>query len=98
MKFHYYQAKEEVFRRAAKSQPLLLQDMKISIFPDFTALVAKKRAAFMEAKRLLRGCAGVKFGLLFPAVLRITSPTGQDNCFTDPAAAIDFIKKDLLRP
>ncbi|XP_076747485.1 uncharacterized protein LOC143421738 [Maylandia zebra] len=55
VKFHYYQDKEEVFRRAAKSQPLLLQDMKISIFPDFTAMVAKKRAAFMEAKRLLRG-------------------------------------------
>ncbi|CAI5677927.1 unnamed protein product [Oreochromis niloticus] len=98
VKFHYFQEKEEVFRRAAKSQPLLLQDIKISIFPDFTALVAKKRAAFMEAKRLLRGCTGVKFGLLFPAVLRITSPTGQENRFIDPAAAIDFIKKDLLRP
>ncbi|CAL1598226.1 unnamed protein product [Knipowitschia caucasica] len=95
VKFHYFREKEEVFRKAALSSPLTLQDRRISIFPDYTADVVKKRAAFSEAKQLLRGCAGVRFGMLFPAVLRITSATGQDKRFTDPSAAVDYIKKDL---
>ncbi|KAJ8356636.1 hypothetical protein SKAU_G00194300 [Synaphobranchus kaupii] len=57
--------------------------------------VAKKRAAFSEAKQLLRSCQGVKFGIQFPAVLRITSPSGQDKRFEDPSAAMDYIKKNL---
>ncbi|CAL1600706.1 unnamed protein product [Knipowitschia caucasica] len=95
VKFHYFQEKAEVFKTAANSSPLKLQGRRISIFPDYTADVAKKRAAFNEAKQLLRSCAGVKFGVLFPAVLRVTSATGQDNRFTDPSTEIDFIKKNL---
>ncbi|KAJ8387631.1 hypothetical protein AAFF_G00151810 [Aldrovandia affinis] len=34
------------------------------------------RAEFGSAKRLLRACPGVKFGLFFPAELRITLPGG----------------------
>ncbi|KAK7881017.1 hypothetical protein WMY93_030606 [Mugilogobius chulae] len=76
VKFHYFQEKEDVFRRAASSQPLFLQDMKISIFHDFTAIVAKKRAAFSEAKRLLRDVTGVKFGVLFPSCPSHHFPNG----------------------
>lgn len=95
VKFHYFQEREVVFREAASKAPLTLQGKKVSIFPDYTAEVAKKRAAFTEAKRLLRNCKGVKFGILFPAVLRITLPTGQDKRFDDPAEAIDFIRKKI---
>lgn len=96
IKFHYFQEREDVFRRAGLS-PLLLQGKRISIFPDYTAEVAKQRATFAETKRLLRSCANVRFGLLYPAVLRITTATGQEKRFTDPSAAIDFVKKDLIR-
>lgn len=95
IKFQYFQEREEVFQRAA-STPLLLQDKRISIFPDYTNEVAKRRAAFGEANRLLRSCANVRFGLLYLAVLRITAKSGQDQRFTDPSAAVDFVKKELL--
>ncbi|KAK7940026.1 hypothetical protein WMY93_003352 [Mugilogobius chulae] len=65
VKFHYFQEKEDMFRRATSSQPLFLQDMKISIFHDFTAIVAKKRAAFSEAKRLLRDVTASSLGSCF---------------------------------
>lgn len=96
VKFHYFQEREEVFRKASVTSALL-QDKKISIFPDYTTDVAKRRASFAEAKRLLRSCTGVRFGLLFPAVLRITTPTGQEKRFTDPSEATDYVKKELLR-
>ncbi|KAK7922547.1 hypothetical protein WMY93_009449 [Mugilogobius chulae] len=82
VKFHYFQEREEVFRKAASSAPLLLHGKRISIFPDYTDAVARRRAAFKEAKRLLRDCTGVKFGILFPAVLRITTSTGENKRFT----------------
>lgn len=94
VKFHYFQEREDVFRRAGAT-PLLLQGKRISIFPDYTNEVTKRRAAFTEAKRLLRSCINVRFGLLYPATLRITTATGQEKRFMDPTEAMDFIKKEL---
>lgn len=96
VKFHYFQEREEVFRKASLA-PALLQGKKISIFPDYTTDVAKRRASFAEAKRLLRSCKDVRFGLLYPAVLRITTSAGQEKRFTDPSDATDYVKKELLR-
>ncbi|GLD53394.1 uncharacterized protein AKAME5_000615400 [Lates japonicus] len=61
----------------------------------YAVTVAKKRAAPAKAKRLLRSCQNVKFGVRFPVVLRITDSTGQERRFEDPAAAVKFIKKNL---
>ncbi|CAL9687369.1 unnamed protein product [Knipowitschia caucasica] len=95
VKFHYFQEKEQVFRRAS-SAPMFLQGKKISIFPDYTSDVAKKRAAFSEVKRLLRSCTDVRFGLVYPATLCITPTSGREQRFTDPSVATDYIKKELL--
>ncbi|KAA0715464.1 hypothetical protein E1301_Tti019579 [Triplophysa tibetana] len=59
--------------------------------------VAKKRAAFTDVKRLLHSCPGVKFGLRFPATLKITLPGGATHTFEDPATAMDFAKEEILR-
>lgn len=87
--------REEVLRTAARLVPLTLHDKRVSIFPDYTVRVAKKRAAFAEAKHLLWSCQNVRFGVQFPAVLRITDSTGQGRWFEDPAAVVEFIKKNL---
>lgn len=52
---------------------------------------------FGNAKRLIHTCPGVKFGLYYPAELRITLPGGTLRRFTDHAAAADFINKNLRR-
>lgn len=94
-KFHYLVERYEVLRNVARSAPLTLHDRSVSIFPDYTATVAKKRATFAEAKRLLRNCENVKFGIQFPAVLHITDGAGQEKRFEDPATAVEYIKKNL---
>ncbi|KAI4808375.1 hypothetical protein KUCAC02_000437 [Chaenocephalus aceratus] len=70
---------------------------RISIFADYTSTVAKKRAAFGTVKRQLHSCPGIKFGLLYPAVLRITLPSGDTHRFEDPTAANDFVNTKLKK-
>lgn len=94
IRFHYLRERDEIFRAAACLAPLTLHK-RVSIFPDYTVAVAKKRAAFAEAKRLLQSCQNVRFGVQFPAVLRITDPTGHERLFEDPAAAVEYIKRNL---
>lgn len=45
-----------------------------------------------------RSCVGPrKFGLFYPAELRITLPSGASCKFTDPAAIADFSNRALRR-
>lgn len=95
VRVHYFHIKEKMLRQAGANTPLLFQGKKISIFPDFTPAVAKKRSEFTSVKRLLHTCPGVKFGLFYPAELRITLPDGAVRKFTEPSAATDFANKIL---
>lgn len=67
--------------------PLLHQGKKPFLFPDHTAFVAKKQAAFTEVKHQLHSCPSFKFDRIFAAVFMIT--------FEDPAAAMDFAKANI---
>ena len=97
IRVHYFHVKEEILRQARETGPLLYRGKKLSIYPDFTQAVIKMRGEFNDAKTLLHKCPGVKFGLYFPAELRITLPNGDFHKFTDPVAAVDFINKDLRK-
>ncbi|KAG9277375.1 hypothetical protein AMEX_G7380 [Astyanax mexicanus] len=44
----------------------------ISIFPDFSPEEQRKRALFTPIRRLLKGRTDVRYGLLYPATLKIT--------------------------
>lgn len=94
-KLHYYQDCVEVLRRARSQAPLQLNGTSISIFPDYTANVAKARAAFTDVRKLLREQRGVRYGLLFPAQLRITY-NGADREFLDPDKAMAYVKKYIV--
>uniref|UniRef100_A0A087YRW2 L1 transposable element RRM domain-containing protein n=1 Tax=Poecilia formosa TaxID=48698 RepID=A0A087YRW2_POEFO len=86
------QERNEILRRARESYPLLYKGKRVFIFPDYSTSVAKKRASFTKVKKELHSCPGIKFGLLFPAILRITLPNGQIRKFEDPALAADFVE------
>uniref|UniRef100_A0A3P9J1C5 L1 transposable element RRM domain-containing protein n=1 Tax=Oryzias latipes TaxID=8090 RepID=A0A3P9J1C5_ORYLA len=92
-----FQQRNEILRKAGASAPLLYQGKRVMIFPDFTATVSKKRAAFAKVKKELRSCPGVKFGLFYPAVLRITLSGGQHHRFEDPVLAMEFVEKHLKK-
>ena len=67
----------------------------IAIFPDYTANVARARAAFTPARKMLQGKPGVRYGLLYPARLRITN-NNDEREFADATKAMDYIKKHIL--
>lgn len=93
-KLHYYQDCVEVLSRARARAPLRINGETIAIFPDYAASVARARAAFTEVRRLLRNRQGVRFGILFPARLRITH-NGEEKEFTDADKAMGYVKKNI---
>lgn len=95
-RLHYFQDCNEILRLARTNQKIKVRDMTISVFPDYTARVAKARAAFYGVKQILRDAPGVKFGLLFPARLRITF-NGVESFFTDPDAALAYVTENIVR-
>lgn len=94
VRVHFYHVRSLILQRAGEMSPLLHQGKRISVFPDYISSVAKKRAAFGAAKRMLRSRPDVKFGLLYPAILKITMPDGTSHRFEDPTAATDFVNKN----
>lgn len=68
--------------------------MTISVFPDFTAKTARARAAFGDVRRQLREMKlpGLRFGLVFPACLKISYDAVQRE-FKIPTDAEAYIKK-----
>lgn len=91
-KLHYYQDCVEVLRRARENGPLRHKGEPIAIFPDYTASVAKARAAFNEVRNLLRGQRDIRYGIVFPARLRI-SFNGAIKEFLDPQKAMTYAKE-----
>ncbi|KAJ3584708.1 hypothetical protein NHX12_015203 [Muraenolepis orangiensis] len=59
--------------------------------------VAKKRAAFADVKQLLQNIPDVKFGLRFPAKLRITFK-GKEKYFEDPELAMSYVQNNIIPP
>ncbi|KAL0146627.1 hypothetical protein M9458_057967 [Cirrhinus mrigala] len=95
IRVHYFHVRTEILQRAAKLSPLNYDGKRLSIFADYTTAVAKKRSAFRDVKRVLHSCPGVRFGLVFPAVLRITTADGVSHKFVEPSVALDFICKNV---
>lgn len=86
----------DILRRARISGgKLRYKDHPISIFPDYTASVVKARAAFTDVRKLLRDKPGVRYGIFFPATLRITHNNAEVE-FVDAAKAMDYVKGSIL--
>lgn len=90
-----YQAKEAILQLARSKGGFNFRDMKVTIFPDLTAEMAKKRANFKDI-RIKLWEADVKHGLLFPATLIVTF-NGKTKLFQDDKAAeTDF--NEVIKP
>ncbi|KAL7852416.1 hypothetical protein SRHO_G00182010 [Serrasalmus rhombeus] len=58
--------------------------------------VACTRSAFNEVKNILRGQKGTRFGMFYPARLRITH-NGTKKEFQDPAEAMAYVRANMTQ-
>lgn len=94
VKLHYDGDAAEILRRARDRAPFTYNGSRIAILPDYTSSVAKARAAFRDVRKELRGRQGVRYGLFYPARLRI-SYKDEDRDFLDPKKAMEYVKKTV---
>lgn len=90
-----YTVKEELVKIAKKDGILEVRGMRLRIFPDQTADMAKKRGLFREVREKLWK-AGVKQGIIHPATLVITYKE-ETMKFKDHEEAETFWK-DVIEP
>ena len=86
---HRFQVKQRIMQLAREKGPLSYRGSEIHIYPDYSAEVAKKRAAFAPVKAQLRA-AGHQFSLRFPAKLRVFAD-GSRHEFSTPAEVAAFL-------
>ncbi|KAL6455425.1 hypothetical protein MHYP_G00361270 [Metynnis hypsauchen] len=90
VKLHYFEDCVRILREARNRPRITFSDMNLSIYPDLTSKVAKARAAFNTIRKKLRSMDGVKYGMFYPARLRITYK-GESREFTSATEAERFI-------
>lgn len=94
-KLHYDRDCMEILQKARERAPLNYNGNQVTIFPDYTASVARARAAFSDVRRVLRGRQGVRYGLLFPARLRITHDE-EEKEFRNAIEAMGYVKRKII--
>lgn len=90
VRMHRLDTRDEILCLAKKEKLFEIRGIKLRIFPDFTAEVAKARARFREVRTKLWS-AGVKHGIIHPAILILTF-NDEIIKFTDHLAAESFYK------
>uniref|UniRef100_A0AAR2KUE7 L1 transposable element RRM domain-containing protein n=1 Tax=Pygocentrus nattereri TaxID=42514 RepID=A0AAR2KUE7_PYGNA len=95
-RLHYFHDCSNILRLARERKRVAVNDLTISVYPDYTAKVARARAAFNDIRQQLRGIEGLRFGILHPARLRITYK-GVEKNFTSPVDAQKYIAQDIIK-
>ncbi|XP_019210459.1 uncharacterized protein LOC109199607 [Oreochromis niloticus] len=94
-RIHYYHTMEEILRKVSIRKNMKLGDIRVQIFRDLPQAVVKRRAAFTPVRNLLRDQPGVKYGLLYPAKLRVTY-NSTELVFTDPNEACRYAQEKFV--
>lgn len=94
-KCHYFHNCEEILRRVRETDSITYQGQKLRIYQDLPPSVTKRRAAFAELRRILRGKSGVKYVFLYPARFRVTIAGQGERRFTDAGEALAYVKQHV---
>ncbi|KAL1260424.1 hypothetical protein QQF64_008251 [Cirrhinus molitorella] len=88
-RIHNGRTMENIMRKVSSQRKLTFNGRSIQIFRDYPSAVVKRWAAFARVRQILRDKPGVKFGILYPAKLRVTYSEGE-KLFTDANKAWKF--------
>uniref|UniRef100_H2ZUV6 L1 transposable element RRM domain-containing protein n=1 Tax=Latimeria chalumnae TaxID=7897 RepID=H2ZUV6_LATCH len=86
-----FPTRELLLKAARDKGQLKWKQHRVYLFPDWSRDLQAKRQRFWEVRKLLRE-KGVRYGLFYPAILKITY-WGETQSFTDP----DEVKKFLTQ-
>ena len=92
VRLHYYTDKEKILQVSRNKGELKFRGARVHIFPDMSAELSRRRAAFTPVKAKLRE-AGITYGLYHPAELH----DGVSHSFKAPADVETFLAK-RIRP
>lgn len=92
VRVHYCHTYEDIMKKVMGTRDITFCGWRIQIFQDLPPEVAKRRATFTAVRRMLRDKPGVKYGLLYPAKLRV-SHDGVENFFTDLEKARQYAER-----
>uniref|UniRef100_A0A672GGL5 L1 transposable element RRM domain-containing protein n=1 Tax=Salarias fasciatus TaxID=181472 RepID=A0A672GGL5_SALFA len=93
-RLHYFQDCANILRLAREKQRIKVNGANIFIYPDYTARVAKARAGYNGVRQQLRELEGVRYGILYPARLRITHGN-KDHIFSTPEEAQAYVTQNF---
>ncbi|KAF0031953.1 hypothetical protein F2P81_016508 [Scophthalmus maximus] len=93
VRFHRYIDKERGLLWGKEHRNMTYQGHNIKFYEDFSGAVAKRRAAFNQVKSLLFK-KGIRFGMIYPARLRVTFD-GVTHIFDSPEQAELFYEERI---
>ena len=88
-RIHRYQDKERILKLAREAGSLSFRGSEIHFYPDYSAEVSKKRAAYSQLRN-----AGFGYRMFFPAKLQVTDKNGQKSLFSSPEAVSAFLQNN----
>lgn len=83
--------RDMLLTQARRKQVITHGNANISLFPDFSAELQKKRATFTVVKRKLRE-KSLQYSMAYPARLRVIEG-GKTHFFTDPREAEEWVSR-----
>ncbi|KAK7918730.1 hypothetical protein WMY93_010014 [Mugilogobius chulae] len=86
-----FQDRQDIVEAARRKKRITWNDKKVMIFPDFSRETQKLRETFVECKRAMHE-RNIKFGMLYPARLKIFLPGNNSRIFEDSKQAMDYVK------
>lgn len=93
LKLLRYRDVTQILDAARKRGELRYGNSKIMIFPDLSPRLHQRRMTFTPLKKQLRQ-AGVKYGMMYPATLRVDMRSGGTKSFDSAEAASSFLHRE----
>lgn len=93
LKLLRYRDMTQILDAARKKGELRYGNSKIMIFPDLSPRLHQRRMTFTPLKKQLRQ-AGVKYGMMYTATLRVDMRSGGTKSFDSAEAASSFLLRE----
>lgn len=87
--------RDVILRKAREVEDLSVDGQRVSIFPDFSAEVQKRRLKFVDVKKRLRDLH-LPYAMLYPAKLRVVAD-GETHFFETVAGAVAWLDTNVRR-